>query len=115
MKVTPKNYVKKFQMGGPMGPEEVPMEGAPVEAVPEEGGIPAEGPTPAPEGGGQDPIMMLAQMSAQALQTQDCQMAMQVCQAFLEIVQQMQGGAPAEPQGEPVFRKGGVLVRRIKK
>ena len=63
----------------------------------------------------QDPIMMLAQMSAQALQNQDCQMAMQVCQAFLEIVQQMQGSAPEEPQGEPVFRKGGVLVRRIKK
>ena len=54
-------------------------------------------------------------MSAQALQSQDCQMAMQVCQAFLELVQQMQGGAPAEPQGEPVFRKGGVLVGRIKK
>jgi hypothetical protein len=42
-------------------------------------------------------------------------MAMQVCQAFLEILQQMQGGAPEEPQGEPVFRKGGVLVKRIKK
>ena len=67
------------------------------------------------QGEEQDPIMMLAQMSAQALQAQDCQMAMQVCQAFLEIVQQMQGGAPEEPQGEPVFRKGGSLVRRIKK
>jgi hypothetical protein len=40
---------------------------------------------------------------------------MQVCQIFLEMVQQMQGQPEAEPQGEPVFRKGGVLVRRIKK
>ena len=117
MKVTPRNYVRRYQMGGPMGPEEVPAEGVPGGGAPGEG-VPAEEPGMAPEGGGeQDPIMMLAQMSAQALQGQDCQLAMQVCQAFLEIIQQMQGGgAPAEePQGEPVFRRGGVLVRRIKK
>ena len=91
--------VQKFQMGGPVQPN-----------------APAEEPTQAPEQGGeQDPMVILAQMSAQAIQSQDCQMAMQVCQAFLEIMQQMQGGAPEEPQGEPVFRKGGVLVRRIKK
>lgn len=88
--------------------------GAPAEEPTVEGGAPAGEPTP-DQGGEQDPIMMLAQMSAQAIQSQDCQMAMQVCQAFLEIVQQMQGGAPEEPQGEPVFRKGGTLVRRIKK
>lgn len=113
MRVTPKN-IRKFQVGGPVGPEETPVGGAPVAGTSEVGGMPEE--APAPEDGGQDPIMMLAQMSAQALQAQDCQMAMQVCQAFLQIVQEMQsGGAPAEPQGEPVFRKGGVLVRRIKK
>lgn len=97
--------VQKFQMGGPVQPAEEPVQTgeAPVqEQAPE-------------QGGGQDPMVMLAQMSAQAIQSQDCQMAMQVCQAFLEILQQMQGGAPGEPQGEPVFRKGGVLVRRIKK
>ena len=94
MKITPKNQkTQKFQTGG---------------------AVPAQA-EPAPQQVEQDPIMMLAQMSAQALQNQDCQMAMQVCQAFLEIVQQMQGSAPEEPQGEPVFRKGGVLVRRIKK
>lgn len=94
MKITPKNQkAQKFQTGG---------------------AIPAQA-EPAPQQTEQDPIMMLAQMSAQAIKGQDCQMAMQVCQAFLEIVQQMQGGAPAEPQGEPVFRKGGILVRRIKK
>lgn len=105
MKITPKNSeTRKFQVGGAMpAPTEAPATGAPVEE------------TAPDQGGEQDPIMMLAQMSAQALQNQDCQMAMQVCQAFLEIVQQMQGGAPEEPQGEPVFRKGGSLVRRIKK
>ena len=107
MKITPKQ-IKKFQVGGQMTPE------APVEEPTVEGGAPVEEATPE-QGGGQNPIMMLAQMSAQALQSQDCQMAMQVCQAFMEIVQQMQGEAPAEPQGEPVFRKGGILVRRIKK
>lgn len=105
MKITPKSKVTKFQEGGQMDAE-------PTQPVSE--------PAPAQEGGGepggeQDPIQMLAEMSAQALQNQDCQMAMQVCQAFMQIVQQMQGGAPEEPQGEPVFRKGGVLVHRIKK
>lgn len=99
--------VQKFQMGGPVQP-------APAEEPTQTGGAPVQEQTPE-QGGEQDPMMMLAQMSAQAIQSQDCQMAMQVCQAFLEIIQQMQGGAPEEPQGEPVFRKGGVLVRRIKK
>lgn len=105
MKITPKNQkTRKFQVGGAM-PTEAPVT-EPAEATP----------APAPEQGSeQDPIMILAQMSAQALQNQDCQIAMQVCQAFLEIVQQMQGGAPAEPQGEPVYRNGGRLVRRINK
>ncbi len=108
MKITPKNQVSKFQVGGSM------PAGAPAEAPAAGGAAPVDQPAPEQEGE-QDPIMMLAEMSAQALQAQDCQMAMQVCQAFLEIVQQMQGGAPEEPQGEPVFRKGGTLVRRIKK
>ena len=88
--------------------------GAPTEDPTVGGGAPTGEPAP-DQGGEQDPMVILAQMSAQAIQSQDCQMAMQVCQAFLEIMQQMQGGAPEEPQGEPVFRKGGVLVRRIKK
>lgn len=112
MKITPKNNsVKKHQMGGQM------EQSAPVQDPAMQEGAPAEGATleAAPEAGvEQDPIMMLGQMCAQALQSQDCQMAMQVCQAFLELLQQMQGGAPEEPQGEPVFRKGGTLVRRIK-
>ena len=100
--------VQKFQMGGPVQPN------APAEEPTQTGGAPVQEQDPE-QGGEQDPMVILAQMSAQAIQSQDCQMAMQVCQAFLEIMQQMQGGAPEEPQGEPVFRKGGVLVRRIKK
>lgn len=100
-----KVFVKKFQDGGAVAPE------TQEPATPQEGGAPDQGQ------GGEDPLMQIAQMAAQALQNQDCQAAMQVCQAFMQIVQQAQGGAPQEeaPQGEPVYRKGGVLVKRIKK
>ena len=103
MRINPRN-VRRFQEGGPM----------PEEAMgPEAGGAPM-----GPEGG-QDPIMQLAQMAMQALQAQDCQAAMAVCQGFVELLQsaQGQGGAPAEeaPAGEPVYRRGGTLVRRIRK
>lgn len=109
MKITLKNQeTRKFQVGGAMSG------GAPAGETAPEGEAPVNEPTQG-QGEEQDPIQVLAQMSAQAIQSQDCQMAMQVCQAFLEIVQQMQGGAPEEPQGEPVFREGGTLVRRIKK
>lgn len=89
MRVTPKN-IKKFQEGGQMPAEQMP------------------------EQGGQDPLMMLAQGAAQALQSQDCQIAMQVCQGLLQLLEQ--GAAPQEEQqSEPVFRRGGKLVRRINK
>ena len=94
MKITPKN-VKKHQMGGQMAPEN---------AAP-------ENPEVAPEQNVQDPLMQLAQMAAQALQSQDCNMAMQICQALVEIAQQ--ASAPEEAPGEPVFAKGGKLLRRI--
>lgn len=104
MKFRPKDSIKKFQMGGEMAPE----------AAPEQ--MPAEvAPAPAPEGGQGGPLMQVAQLAAQALQSQDCNAAMQVCQIFLQMVQQMQGQPEPEPAGEPVFRKGGVLVRRNKK
>ena len=98
MKVT----LKKFQVGGSLTPGEQVQEPTPVEAQ--------EQPM-----NDQDPLAVLAQMFAQGLQNQDCNLLAQGAQMFLEIVQQMQGGAPEEPQGEPVFRKGGSLVRRIKK
>jgi hypothetical protein len=100
-----KVFVKKFQDGGAVAPE---TEGQ---------GVPQEGAAPEQQGGQEDPLMQIAQMAAQALQSQDCQTAMQVCEAFMQIVQQAQGGAPQEeaPQGEPVYRRGGTLVKRIKK
>ena len=105
--------IKVFQMGGPMGPEgapeEAPTGGAPA---PEAGGAPEEAGAPA---GGEDPIMQIAQVAMQALQAQDCEAALAVCEAYLQLIQQSQGGAPEEaaPEGEPVYRNGGVLSRRI--
>lgn len=99
--------IKVFQMGGPMGPEAAP-EAAPA------GGVPAPAEGGAPEEGG-DPIMQIAQVAMQALETEDCEAAMAVCEAFIQLIQQSQGGAPEEaaPEGEPVYRNGGVLSRRI--
>jgi hypothetical protein len=94
-------FIKKFQAGGPM----------PAEAA-------AAAPAPAPEQGG-DPIMQIAEMAGAALQSQDCALAMQACEAFMMLVEQMAGGgaapvgAPAE--GQPVFAKGGKLIRRNRK
>lgn len=103
MQFIPKS-IKKFQQGGEMAPAEpaAAPEAAPADTAPT-------------EGGGQDPIMMLAEAATQALQAQDCQIAMQVCEGLVSLLQQMAGGAPQEPQGEPVFKKGGKLLRRIKK
>jgi hypothetical protein len=54
-------------------------------------------------------------MAMQALQSGDCQAALQVCEAFIQLIQQSSGEAAPEeaPQGEPVYRQGGVLSRRI--
>lgn len=76
----------------------------------------------APQQGGEDPTAMLMQGAQQAVQNQDCQIAIQVCQMVLEMLGG--GGAPAEaggpeaggtPQSEPVYRRGGRLIRRIQK
>lgn len=90
---------RKFQAGGPM---------------------PAGAPAPAPQGG-EDPTAMLMQAAQQAVQGQDCQMAMQVCQMVIEALgggggpqkAAPQEAAPAPAEGEPVYRRGGRLVRRI--
>ena len=91
-------FINKFQEGGAMAPQ---------------------GGAPAPQGG-EDPMAMLMQGAQQALDGQDCQVAMQVCQMLLELAGgAAQGGAPQEAapapaEGEPVYRMGGRLVRRIK-
>ena len=109
MKFTPKN-IKKFQQGGPMDPSaQMPQEGMPQEGAPEEA-APQEG-----QGQG-NPLLALAEGAAQAMQSQDCQIALQVCEGLLQLVQQMMGQSQQQaPAGEPVFRRGGILTRRIKK
>lgn len=85
----------------------------------QEGGAAPAPEAAAPQQGGEDPTAMLMQGAQQAVQNQDCQIAIQVCQMVLEML----GGAPAEagrpeaggPQSEPVYRRGGRLVRRIQK
>ena len=87
----------------------------------EGGAMPPQGGAPAPQGG-EDPMAMLMQGAQQALNEQDCQVAMQVCQMLLELAGGgAQGGAPgpeaaapAPAEGEHVYRRGGRLVRRIK-
>lgn len=91
--------VSKFQAGGPM---------------------PAGGGAGAPQGG-EDPTAVLLQGAQQALQGQDCQIAMQVCQMLVEALgggggpqeAAPQEAAPAPAEGEPVYRRGGRLLRRI--
>ena len=93
-------FIKKFQEGGAAP--------APEAATPQQGG--------------EDPTAMLMQGAQQAVQNQDCQIAIQVCQMVLEMLggggAPEQGGAPESApvsEGQPVYRRGGRLVRYIKK
>lgn len=105
MKLTIKNFdsnqylPRKFQEGGAVPTEEpVETQGAPVEE--------------APQG---DPMQELLAACEQAVQSQDCSLAMQVCQALL----QMAGGGEATPQAPenqaPVYKAGGKLSRWVEK
>lgn len=98
----PQDYnVQKFQEGGEM----------PVD----QGAAPVEDPNAAPAAGG-DPTAQILEAAAQAVQSQDCNLAMQVLQALLQMAG---GGAPSTEQApmdqQPVYRKGGRLSRWIKK
>ena len=87
----------------------------------EGGAMPPQDGAPAPQGG-EDPMAMLIQGAQQAVEDQNCQIAMQVCQMLLELVgggalgaaPGPEAAAPAPAEGEPVYRRGGRLVRRIK-
>lgn len=79
---------------------------------------------PAPEAGGGDPMQQIIQAAIQAVQSNDPQLAMQVCQVLVQLAQggagngatpgPEEGAAPeAEtPEGEPVYRRGGRLLYR---
>ena len=95
LEIYAKKSTPKFQAGGAMP----------------EGGAPAPEAAPAGGGGGADIEGMLQQVA----QTQDPQLALQVCNA---IIEQMGGGgapAPAMEKGgrmnykAPMFKKGGKL------
>ena len=89
------------------------QEGGAVAAPAEDSNAaPAEG-TPATPESGEDPMQQIAMACQQALETQDCNLAMQVCQAIMQMIG---GGAPAAPEGQqPVFKKGGKLSKWISK
>lgn len=86
----------------------------------EGGAMPSGAPAPAPQGG-EDLMATLMQGAQQAVQAQDCEIAMQVCQMLLELAGAQAApaqaapaeAAPAPAEGEPVYRRGGRLVRRI--
>ena len=88
----------------------------------QEGGAAPAPEAAAPQQGGEDPTAMLMQGAQQAVQNQDCQIAIQVCQMVLEMLggggAPEQGGAPENApvsEGQPVYRRGGRLVRYINK
>lgn len=90
------NELLKFQEGGEMP-------------------APAEAPAEAPAQGG-SPEEQILQAAAQAVQTQDAQLALQVCQALVEMAGGGAQPAPAAPEGqEPVYKKGGKLSKWVSK
>ena len=105
MKITSKKFetvIKKFQEGGEMPSQEAPVEG----------GAPAE----APVESGEDPMQQLMMACQQVLETQDCNLAMQVIQAVMQMIGGAPQEAPAAPEGQqPVYGKGGRLVKWISK
>lgn len=111
------NYknVRRYQDGGalPPGAEEEMPEDEGGEEQPAEGGAPEGG---APKGGGdpQEMLMQIAQVAQQALQSQDCEAAMHVCEMFMQLAGGGGGGAPQD-QGEPVYaRRGAKLLYHIR-
>ena len=93
MKILKKNTkIGRFQEGGAMP--------APAEAAPAE----------APQGG--DPLEQVYQMAAEIVQQLGPDAAAMLAQAIMEMLQGG-GGAPA-PQGEPVYKKGGKLIGRMR-
>lgn len=90
--------LRKLQMGGAVAaPEAAPG----AEPMPAEAGMPEQSAE-------QDPLMAIAEMFMQGLQAQDCSMLAQGAQMFLELIQQAQGQAEAQP----VFGKGGKIASR---
>jgi hypothetical protein len=101
--------VKKYQEGGAVDQAQ-DQAAAPAQGTSPEAGAPAEQ--------DQDPMMQIVQAAAQAVQAKDPNMALQVCQALVQLVQQAQGGAQGEqggqPQAAPTYQRRGGSLTRIK-
>ncbi len=93
--------VKKFQQGGP-------VEAAPAEAMPQE--APMEGEAPMEQGSAEEQMAQLAQQLLEMLlqQVGDPNAVMMILQMCMEMLQS------AAQQQQPVFKKGGKLVRKAK-
>lgn len=90
-------FVKYMQEGGQMAAPEAPVE---------------------EQAAAQDPMAQLIEMAMQAVQANDAQMALQVCAALVQLAQggaEAGAGAEQAPAEEPMFRKGGCLVKKAKK
>lgn len=82
------NKFQKFQEGGAMPPQE---------AAPQQGG---------------DPMAQILQVAAEAVQSQNCEAAMAVCQALMQLAGGPAGGeAPAQ---EPTFARNGAKLVRVR-
>lgn len=94
--------IKRYQQGGPM--EGAPVEGAPVEGAP----MPEEAGAPMEQGSAEEQMAQLAQQLLEMLLQQigDPNAVMMILQMAMEMLQ------GAAQQSQPVFRKGGKLVRR---
>ena len=93
---------KKLQEGGTVDPNAA---AAPAEAPVEE----------TPQGGG-DPTAQILEAAMAALQNQDCNLAMQVLQAIVQMLGGAAQEAPTAPEGQaPVYKKGGKLSKWIAK
>lgn len=83
----------------------------------EGGAMPAGDPNAMPpqEGALADPMAQLLQVAAQALQTQNCEAAMAVCQALMQLAQGGPAGPEAAPQEEPTFARHGAKLVKVRR
>lgn len=93
--------IKRYQQGGPM--EAAPVEGAPVEGAP----MPEEAGAPMEQSRAEEQLAQLAQQLVEMLLQQigDPNAVMMILQMAMEMLQ-------SAAQQQPVFRRGGKLVRR---
>lgn len=81
-----------------------------VKFLQEGGQMPAGAPAGAPQGA--DPLTQILQMAAEAVQSGNCEAAMTVCDALLQLAQGGQQTPVGAQSGEPVFKKGGKMKRK---